>query len=251
MDQATQDGIRRYKAAIERIRSGESESEEVDLPSGRVRLTHDRENPNGVKIEVLESDRTERSGARPEPEVLEAMSQVKEVMERFRAGDIDDAEIPLPTGGTMKLSRDHRAPGAFTVRTPEGGPSMFSIPFKPGPTRPEGYPEDLPFLPDVTSTLSSMEGQEFRTLSWFITGDHREHLGELRRQLTEMGWEDGGESNVTTAAGTMTIVEFRKGDMARTLMVSRFGERCQIKLMEQPRKHTGSESPVAKDSNAL
>lgn len=248
MDQATQDGIGRYKAALERIRSGESESEEVDLPSGRVLLTRDPQNPNGVKIEVLESDKTERSPARPDPEVLEAMNQAQEVIERFRAGHIDDAEIPLPTGGTMRLSRDDRAPGAFTVHTPEGGPSMLSIPFKPGPTRPGGYPDDLPFLSDVASALSAMEGQAYRTLSWYVTGDHREHLAEIRRQLTEMGWEDGGESSVSMAFGTMTMVEFRMGDMVRTLMVSRFGERSQIQLLEKEKKNGGLEIPVAEDS---
>ena len=54
MNEATKEGIERYKAAIERIRSGESNSEEVELPSGRVRLTPEEGGPTGINIEVLE-----------------------------------------------------------------------------------------------------------------------------------------------------------------------------------------------------
>lgn len=57
-----------------------------------------------------------------------------------------------------------------------------------------------------------------------------------------MGWEAGGESTVSTALGTMTVIESRRVDMTRTLMVSRFGEQSQIRLMEQPRRTGGHSS---------
>lgn len=249
MDRASQEGIERYKAAMERIRSGRSDSEEVELPSGRVLLTADPRTPNGVKIEVLESGETKESRKPPDPEALGAMERAREVMERFRAGEIEEAEIPLPAGGTVRLRRDHRAPGAFTVRTPEGGPSMLSIPFEPRTTRPEGFPDDLPFLFDAASAVTSVEGQAFRTVTWYLPGDPRERLEELRRQLTEMGWQDGGESTVSTALGTMTVIESRRGGMTRTLMVSRFGEQSQIRLMEQP-KRTGGHSSAGDQGSA-
>jgi hypothetical protein len=137
MPQETGDTIRQYKAAMERIRSGESESEEVELPSGRVLLTPDPNTPSGIAIEVLESDRPAESQEPRDPGMVEAMERMKEAIGRFKNGEMDSVEIPLPSGETMELVRDERSPGAFSVRTPDGGPSMVSIPFDASPTPPE------------------------------------------------------------------------------------------------------------------
>lgn len=66
MDEATREGMERYKAALERIRSGESDSEEVELSSGRVRLTPDGESTTGIRIEVLEDRNAGASSLPPE-----------------------------------------------------------------------------------------------------------------------------------------------------------------------------------------
>lgn len=229
------EGMELFKAAADRIRSGDSASEEVELPSGRVRLSADPNTANGLKIEVLETDPA-ADPRRPAPEMREAMERVKDIMGRFRAGELDRAEIPLPSGETMQLTRDGRAPGAFTVRSPEGGPNMLSIPFDPGPSRPEHYPVDLPFLPERSVALTEMEGEAFRALTWFVVGDPEESLHELRVQLVTEGWEEGEESNVSAAFGPVTSMEFGMGGKKRTVMLNRFGEHSQLKLIEHRKK---------------
>jgi hypothetical protein len=226
-----------FKAAAERVRTGETESEDLDLPSGRVRLIHDPNAKNGMKIEVLETHPGETSREGTDPKSLEAMERVKEVMGRFKAGDLDSAEIPLPTGETMHLTRDDRSPGAFTIRSPEGGPNMLSIPFDPSPSRPETYPDDLPFIAETSAAYTELEGGEgeaFRTLTWFISHDPTPSLQELRAQLAAAGWDEMDESSTSTAFGNVTSIEFVSGEKKRAVVLSRYGEHSQLKLFEHP-----------------
>lgn len=234
MVQEPGDGIRQYKAAMERIRSGESGLEEVELPSGRVLLTPDPTTPNGVKIEVLDSDRTTGSRHLRDPAMLEAMERIKDLIGHFRNGELDAVEIPLPSGETLQLTRDGGSPGAFTARSSEGGPGMVSIPFGPSPTPPDGYPEDLPFLAELPVGFTEMEGQGLRTLTWFVVHDSEESLENLRLQLNRDGWEEKDESTASTAFGRTTLIEFRMGEKRRTVMLTRFGEHTQLKLIDHP-----------------
>ena len=250
IDEATKEGIAQCKAAIERIRSGKSDSEEVELPSGRVRLTPESGSPTGIRIEVLGGAQNGTARSQPDPEMREAMERMKDIMGRFRAGELDTAEIPLPSGGTMHLSRDDRSSGAFTIRTPGGGPTMRTIPFEPSSTRLEGYPEDLPFLAETSVSLTEVEGQSFRTLTWFKVEDPEESLGALRLQLATDGWEERDESRFSTAQGTMTSIEFGKGEFRRTVMLNRFGEHGVVKLLEHPNKDSEAGDQGDPDLNA-
>jgi hypothetical protein len=226
------DGIDLYKAAIQRICSGESVSEEVELPSGRVRLTLDENTPSRIGIEVLGGEGSGPSGSPPDPKAREFMKKMTEVVERFRSGDADSAEIPLPSGGTMELKGDPSSPGAFTMAPPDGGPVMRSVPFEVSSTPPDGYPEDLPFVADTAVSLTEMEDGSSRTLTWFLKEDPEECLKAIQLQLINDGWTQGEESQASTAHGTMVFVEFEKGEMKRTVSLSRFGDKGMVRLVE-------------------
>jgi hypothetical protein len=236
MSQDRKEALERFKAAEARVRSGESEVEEVELPSGRVRLARDESAPNGLKIEVLDGGSHEGGGPSPDPKTLEAMERMKNVMAQFKAGDLDSAEITLPTGGTVRLSRSSEAPGAFTVQGEDGGPAMHSIPFEESTERPDTYPEDLPFLPGVKVSVSRFEGRAGCTVGWFDLPDPDAALDELRDQMLEAGWEGGEPTRTSTPFGTMTVLELRKGGRTRGLMLQRFGDHNKITLMEAGQK---------------
>jgi hypothetical protein len=110
---------------------------------------------------------------------------------------------------------------------------MHSIPFEGYTERPESYPVDLPFLPGVTANLTEFEERPGRTVNWFIPSDPDRALAELRSQMEAEGWTEENETTMPNPFGTMTSVEFRKGELKRTLVVSRFGEHNKIMLMEQ------------------
>ena len=184
------------------------------------------------------SERTDTPSApsSPEPPDSEArasMEAMKDIMDRFRAGELDRAELPLPSGDTMLLSRDDRAPGAFLIESPNGEGAMLSVPFDATADRPESYPVDLPFLPGTSAALTEVEGQSIRTMTWFISGDPAGWYGELRLQMVSDGWEEQEESNTTTVSCSVTAVNFEKGGVQRTVMANRFGGHSQLKLLEQ------------------
>lgn len=224
--------MERFKAAAARIRSGESKSEEVEVPSGRVRLTPDPTAPTGIKIEVLNGGSAGGAESPPNPETLAAMEKIKGVLEQFRTGERESAEIPLPSGETMQLTRDDRSPGAYRVRSTGGGPNMLSIPFEASPARPDHFPDDLPFLPDSPVALTEFEGKPSRTLTWFFVQDPEGRLRELRKQLASGGWEEKEETNTSTPFGTMVSIEFEMGGKMRTVMLNRFQEHSQIRLLD-------------------
>ena len=168
---------------------------------------------------------------------------MKDIMERFRTGESDTAEIPLPSGETLKPTRDEGSPGGFHRSFSRGGPTMRSVPFEAGPTRPGGYPEDLPFLAETAVSLTEVEGQSLRTLTWFKIEDPNESLAALRLQSATDGWEELDESRFSTAHGTMTSIEFGKGELRRTFMLNRFGEHSVVKLIEHSKKGCQGRGP--------
>jgi hypothetical protein len=127
---------------------------------------------------------------------------------------------------------------------------MRSTPFEPSSTRPENYPEDLPFLAEASVGLTELEGQSIRTLTWFKTPDPEESFQALRLQLVTDGWKEKEESKASTARGTMVSTEFRMGEMRRTVMLNRFGEHGVIHLFEHLKKGTMSLDEGDPDLNA-
>ncbi len=235
MNQHPDEGIARFKTAAERVRSGALAAEEVDLPSGKVRLTSDPEAPTGIRITVLEGAPDDRAGDRVDPEMRKGLDRIKESIERFRAGDMASMDIPLPSGGTMNLTRDESTPGAFVARSSDGGPSMRSVPFPPSSERPQAFPEDLPFLPQCAAALSEMEGGLSRSLTWFVEGDPEEILRDLREQLSAGGWVETGDSRSDGPFGALRWMGFRRGGLDRVLSIHSSNNRAQIMLMEQTR----------------
>jgi hypothetical protein len=128
---------------------------------------------------------------------------------------------------------------------------MYSVSFEPSPARPENYPEDLPFLAENAVSLTEVEGQAFRTLTWFKAQDPEECLRVLRLQLVADGWRERDESKASTAQGTMTSIEFGKAELRRTVMLNRFGEHSVVKLLEHPKKATGVGDRKDPEFNAL
>ena len=128
---------------------------------------------------------------------------------------------------------------------------MRTVPFEPSSSRPEGYPEDLPFLTETAVSLTEFEGQSLRTLTWFKVEDPEVSLGALRLQLATDGWEERDESRFSTAHGTMTSIEFGMGESRRTVMLNRFGEHGMVKLLEHPNKDSEAGDRGDPDLKAL
>jgi hypothetical protein len=241
-DQNLEESMKRYKEAVERIRSGESDFEEVDLHSGRVRLTRDRTAPSGIKIHVLETRQEDHEPQSMDQDRKETFRLMKEATERLQSGASKREEITFPSGRKVVLEADEEVSGAFRMRESEGGMAMRSVPFQPSSTRPADYPEDMPFLPECAVSLIEVGDGSSRTMTWYAPPDPEAALAELRLQLTREGWSEAGESEASTTHGTARWSGFEKGGLSRLLSLSRFGEHCQMVMVERPHREGESDS---------
>ena len=234
MSDDVQKGIEAFKDAMDRIRSGESEVEEVELPSGSVRLSRDESAPNGFRIEPLGEERSVRERPAADAEIKERLEQFKEIAARLRSGDSESEELSLPSGDTVRFTRDPDTEGGMTVESGDGTMSMRLQPFEASPTRPPTFPEDVPFVPDCAVSIVEMPKGPARNVTWLAPADPDVAVEVIKRQLAEDGWEGSDPTSMTTPMGRTTSSGFSKDGRKRLLSLSRYPGHVQIVLMEAP-----------------
>ena len=234
MSEKVQKGLEAFKEAMDRIRSGESEAEEVELPSGSVRLSKDESAPNGFRIEPLGGETPDREKPAPNPEIKERLQQFKDIAARLRSGDSDSEELSLPSGDTVRFARDPDTEGGMTVESGDGKMSMRLQPFEASPARPPAYPEDLPFVPDCAVSIVDMPQGPARNVTWLAPPDPNDALEAIRQQLSDDGWEGSDPTSFSTPMGETTSFGFSKDGRKRMLSLSRYTGHAQIVLVELP-----------------
>ncbi len=192
-------GFDAVRAAVERVRSGRSTAEEIDLPSGdKVLIQRDSTMAAGVRID------TPNGPAEANPVVLPGLRERRGVQ-----------------GPEADLGR---------CRSQAFGPSK---------TRGAEYPKDLPFLPDCATSISIMESEcgrvVARNAAWIRPADPLSALAEIKAQLRGSGWEEGETTQASSYMGQTFSSTFAKRGMSRTVALMAFGDICQIMLFE---KHT-------------
>ena len=241
-DPELQKKLQAVQAAMERVRSGESDTEEVEVPSGgRVRLSRDQEAPTGVRVEVVGgedgSDEGQASAGDPDPERRELMEQVKAASGRMKRGESDREELTLSGGETVRMVRDLDVPGAFTVESTREGNRFRAWSLEGPEEKPEGYPREIPFVPEVSVSISSITPADGspapRTVAWMNPPDVDEALESIRRQLLAWGWAEGEKSVASTLHGPTTGYAFEKAGVTRQVQVMAFGPMSQIMMLER------------------
>jgi hypothetical protein len=227
-------GMEAFKEAMDRIRSGQAEVEEVELASGTVRLTKDGDAPNGFRIEPLGEEKPLREKSATDGDIKERLQQFKDIAARLRSGDSDSEELSLPSGGTVRFVRDPDTEGGMTVESGDGKMSMRLQPFEASPARPPAYPEDLPFVPDCAVSIVEMPTGPARNVTWLAPRDPDGALEVIRQQLTDDGWEGSEPTSFTTPMGVTTSLGFSKDGRKRMLSLSRYTGHAQIVLVEAP-----------------
>jgi hypothetical protein len=227
-----QEKLARAKEAMERVKTGASESEVVELPSGgRVRVVRDSTTPGNIAIEPLD-EQGEDVVREVSPEQKAAMERARAAAERLRTGESDIEEVALASGDTLRLTRDPDVPGGFMAESDSGGPSIRSLTFEASPAQPDHYPADLPFLPDCPSALTEVGTKGHRTITWYNPPDPQAAFEAVQAQLRESGWEGGEGTNVSAPFGGSHWIGFRKGELQRALALNSFRETSTILLAE-------------------
>lgn len=226
------------RLAMERVRSGESEREEIELPSGdKVTIHRDETFPNGFRIETPGAPHGQGPSPLDDPERRAVMERVREASLRIRSGASEEEEVVLEGGQRVRIVRDGDGPQGFTIESTREGQSFRARAFGPAPDRPADYPDDLPFVsncPVSISVVRSEDGSEGgRNVAWMKPEDSRTALEMIRSHLREDGWEEGEESRGSTAMGITTTFPFLKDGVERVVSYMVFGEFSQIMLFEK------------------
>jgi hypothetical protein len=237
--------MNQVRAAMERIRSGASSQEEVELPgAGRARIIRDEEVPSGIRVEMPgrdekaeESEGTAGRSENPDPDRRLMMDQVKAASQRVRAGESEEEILTLSGGDTVRITRDPEIDGAYAVESLRGENRFLARTLEGREECPEGYPRDLPFVPGATVSISAVtpadESQAPRTVAWMNPPDVDEALEVIRRELQAGGWEEGEKSVGSTLHGPTINRTYAKGELTRQLMIMAFGPMSQILMLEK------------------
>lgn len=169
-----------------------------------------------------------------ETHMQDAMGKVRDATDRIRSGESDLEEVALPNGGKLKIFRDGGAGGRVVVEARSGGSVLRSSPFPGADERPEGYPDDIPFLAGSASTLTEAGAGRARTMVWPNPADVDRQFDEALGQLVRMGWEEAARSEKDTDFGGVQSVDFTKDGEQRSLFLNRVGDRTQLMTVDHP-----------------
>jgi len=226
------------KAAMERIRSGASTEEEVEVPSGgRVRVVRDDNVPSGIRVEVLEDGQGAEGPSEADADRAEMMERMKAASQRVRSGEAEVEELTLSGGEVVRISMDSEIAGAFSVESHREGSRFLAQTIEAPEEMPSGYPEDLPFVPGASvsiSTISPADGSTApRTVAWMNPPDVDAALAAIKSSLQNSGWGKGEKSVGATLHGPTTSWTFSRGQDTRQLIVMAFGPVSQILMVEK------------------
>ena len=229
------DGVR---VTMERVRTGESEMEEIELPSGdKVTIRQDGDAANGIRIETPCGPERTRM---PFPDDLRRkamLEKIKTASGRIRSGESDEEEVTLDEGETVRLTPDPGEPHGVAVEASQEDRSFQARAFGPSEERPPMYPADLPFLRNCAVSISvviSENGFErARNAAWMRPSDPRGALDEIKAQLREEGWEEGEAFHASTYMGHTLSSSFKKIGVNREVALMMFGEYSQVMLFEK------------------
>jgi len=149
-------------------------------------------------------------------------------LERLRAAP--DGEVVTEDVDGLRVERD--AEGVFRIFSElQDGTPMTGATFEPTPTRASGYPEDLPFHPDMTMHTMRM-GSGHQTA--FFIGGTLAMMGELVEECLSAGWKRDGEAD--GQVGFKGAEKLVRGDVERMVvgMQIRRGDTFVL-LIDRPR----------------
>jgi len=192
------------RLAMERVRSGESESEQIWLPSGdTVTIHRDATAPIGIRIHTPSDSRRHRPSSRTDSRWASSPP-----VSRTRGGS--------EWGREVLEAREYDA----------------------CETRPPDYPGDLPFLPGCAVSVSLKRSEDgarrARSAVWANPPEPTHTLNRVKAQLQTDGWDQVKTSQASTYVGNTLSSSFRKGQVSRVLSLMVFGEFSQIMLFEKP-----------------
>ena len=128
-----------------------------------------------------------------DPERAERFQALRSGFQKFKSGEQDEVEAKLPDGRTYRLIRDPDAPTGMRMEGPNGDALDLPVPmvFEPADERPDGYPQELPFLPAFRSIVArTPEKIGLFMVQYFSEGQVDDGLERLHDLSVAEGWDE-------------------------------------------------------------
>jgi hypothetical protein len=226
------------RLAMERVRSGESDFEQIGLPSGQtVTIQRDESAPLGIRIRTPAGPGVIRRGPQEGFRRRRMLRRSGVAVGPVQSRDPQRPEESLVGVKAIRLARDAYTPHDLSVE-PGQEVRVFRVrSFPPAEERPLKYPEDFPFLRNLPVSIAvgkSKDGSErARNAAWMRPADPKGALGEIREQLRAGGWEEGETSHASTFMGQTRTWLFKRDEVQRAVVLLDFGTVTQIMLFER------------------
>jgi hypothetical protein len=225
----------RVREAMEKVRSGQSDREEIGLPSGdKVIIHRDERLPSKIRIQT---PGRHRPHSLDDPRLGATAAEISTAAEGGRPEESYGGAVTPEIGGKARASQDGEEAGGSDGRLVQMGISFRARAFGPGEERPPGYPADLPFVPDSTTTISSFGSEdgfeEARNVAWMKLSDPESAMRGIEAQLRGSGWKEADSPRASSSLGHIRTSLFTRQQVERVVALIAFGGFSQIMLFER------------------
>lgn len=102
-------------------------------------------------------------------------------------GELEAADVRV---GEVGLRLQGRAGGEMEISAPSSEIPLKGFVFPPTTDRPAAYPDDLPFLPSLRTSVTALPHMGRVVVSWPRPMNPRECMVQVRAQLLANGWSE-------------------------------------------------------------
>ncbi|NIR45797.1 MAG: hypothetical protein GWN99_15295 [Gemmatimonadetes bacterium] len=159
------------------------------------------------------------------------------VMKKALESGEDEGEV-TDNGSTLRFKKNP-APGIRLRIEPkpgdEGARRFEGTVYDAAPDRPEGYPDQLPFLPDQACMVMTVPGTSGASVQWQVD-DAQATAGELERLSEADGWQPSEQSVKAPSFLPIGLTLLQRGDDARLIIHTSVGSKSAVMLLDGVRR---------------
>ncbi|NIM50064.1 MAG: hypothetical protein GTN62_06975 [Gemmatimonadales bacterium] len=158
---------------------------------------------------------------------------MKAVMEAADQG----GEVTAPDGSRLRIAK-HPEPGVeLRVEPSSGDPAGLNMTlWEPAGERPDGYPADAPFIPDVAVYVTSWtyEGESLSQVQWQDVDDAAVLMQQVIEKSLAEGWSRVPSPEISPIA-PLQMVQLERGGQKRILIGAGPAEKAFVIMSDTKR----------------
>jgi hypothetical protein len=156
------------------------------------------------------------------------MRSIAATQRQVEQGDLESADVQL-MGADIRL--ESREGGEMEITSPSSDLPFRGIVFPGSSERPAAYPEDLPFIPNLRTSVTYYPGKGRTNVSWPRSDDHKARMAQLRDLLRAQGWSETRSSRTLFGVLGREVTYSQGSDSCRVLFHRIPGQPVVVRLI--------------------